>query len=328
MIFENPSYLYFLLFLIPIAAWYIWKRKKYTANLQVSSTETFMTVPKSYKYYLLHLPFVLRMGVLALLIVVLARPQTVNNWSDKDVEGIDIVMTLDISGSMIAEDLKPNRLEAAKAVGTEFLSSRPNDNIGLVIFAGESYTLCPLTTDKKTLVNLMGTIKDGMMDEDGTAIGMGLANAVNRLKDSQAKSKVIILLTDGTNNRGEIDPMTASELAKAYGIRVYTIGVGTKGEAPYPVQTIFGIQKQMVPVEIDEETLEAIAEKTGGHYFRATNNNSLKAIYNDIDKMEKTKIKVTEHTSKNEEYLPYAIAAILLLLLEILLRNTILRHIP
>ena len=169
---------------------------------------------------------------------------------------------------------------------------------------------------------------DGMMDEDGTAIGMGLANAVNRLKDSQAKSKVIILLTDGTNNRGEIDPMTASELAKAYGIRVYTIGVGTKGEAPYPVQTIFGIQKQMVPVEIDEETLEAIAEKTGGHYFRATNNNSLKAIYNDIDKMEKTKIKVTEHTSKNEEYLPYAIAAILLLLLEILLRNTILRHIP
>lgn len=328
MIFENPSYLYFLLFLIPIAAWYIWKRKKYTANLQVSSTETFTKVPKSYKYYLLHLPFVLRMGVLALLIVVLARPQTVNNWSDKDVEGIDIVMTLDISGSMIAEDLKPNRLEAAKAVGTEFLSSRPNDNIGLVIFAGESYTLCPLTTDKKTLVNLMGTIKDGMMDEDGTAIGMGLANAVNRLKDSQAKSKVIILLTDGTNNRGEIDPMTASELAKAYGIRVYTIGVGTKGEAPYPVQTIFGIQKQMVPVEIDEETLEAIAEKTGGHYFRATNNNSLKAIYNDIDKMEKTKIKVTEHTSKNEEYLPYAIAAILLLLLEILLRNTILRHIP
>lgn len=328
MIFENPSYLYFLLFLIPIAAWYIWKRKKYTANLQVSSTETFMKVPKSYKYYLLHLPFVLRMGVLALLIVVLARPQTVNNWSDKDVEGIDIVMTLDISGSMIAEDLKPNRLEAAKAVGTEFLSSRPNDNIGLVIFAGESYTLCPLTTDKKTLVNLMGTIKDGMMDEDGTAIGMGLANAVNRLKDSQAKSKVIILLTDGTNNRGEIDPMTASELAKAYGIRVYTIGVGTKGEAPYPVQTIFGIQKQMVPVEIDEETLVAIAEKTGGHYFRATNNNSLKAIYNDIDKMEKTKIKVTEHTSKNEEYLPYAIAAILLLLLEILLRNTILRHIP
>ena len=328
MIFENPSYLYFLLLLIPIAAWYIWKRKKYTANLQVSSTETFMMVPKSYKYYLLHLPFVLRLGVLALLIVVLARPQTVNNWSDKDVEGIDIVMTLDISGSMIAEDLKPNRLEAAKAVGTEFLSSRPNDNIGLVIFAGESYTLCPLTTDKKTLVNLMGTIKDGMMDEDGTAIGMGLANAVNRLKDSQAKSKVIILLTDGTNNRGEIDPMTASELAKAYGIRVYTIGVGTKGEAPYPVQTIFGIQKQMVPVEIDEETLEAIAEKTGGHYFRATNNNSLKAIYNDIDKMEKTKIKVTEHTSKNEEYLPYAIAAILLLLLEILLRNTILRHIP
>jgi Ca-activated chloride channel family protein len=328
MIFEHPSYLYFLLLLIPIAAWYIWKRKKYTANLQVSSTEVFKNVPKSYKYYLLHLPFVLRMGVLALIIIVLARPQTTDNWLDKDVEGIDIVMALDISGSMIAEDLKPNRLEAAKAVRTEFLSSRPNDNIGLVIFAGESYKLCPLTTDKKTLVNLMGTIKDGMMDNDGTAIGMGLANAVNRLKDSQAKSKVIILLTDGTNNRGEIDPLTASELAKAYGIRVYTIGVGTKGEAPYPVQTIFGIQKQMVPVEIDEETLGAIAEKTGGHYFRATNNNSLKAIYNDIDKMEKTKIKVTEHTSKNEEYFPYAIAALVLLLLEILLRNTILRHIP
>ncbi len=326
--FQNPSYLYLLLLLIPMAAAYFYRRKRTTANLQISSTEPFKGVRKSYKYYLLHLPFILRLGVIAMLIVVLARPQSADKWANKDVEGIDIVMAVDISGSMIAEDLKPNRLEAAKSVGAEFIASRPNDNIGLVVFAGESFTQSPLTSDKTALVGLMNSISNDMISEDGTAIGMGLANAVNRIKESQAKSKVIILLTDGSNNRGEIDPLTAAELAKAYNIRVYTIGVGTKGQAPYPVRTVFGVQRQMVPVDIDENTLQAIADKTNGQYFRATDNKTLKAIYKEIDQLEKTKIQVTEYSKKQEEYLPYAIAACILLLLEILLRNTILRHIP
>ena len=326
--FQNPSYLYFLLLLIPLAAWYIYRRKRTTANLQMSSTNAFQGVGKSYKYYILHLPFVLRMGTIALLIIVLARPQASDSWSNKDVEGIDIVMAVDVSGSMIAEDLKPNRLEAAKSVGAEFIASRPNDNIGLVVFAGESFTQSPLTSDKTALIGLMNSISDDMISEDGTAIGMGLANAVNRIKESQAKSKVIILLTDGSNNRGEIDPLTAAELAKAYDIRVYTIGVGTKGQAPYPVRTVFGIKRQMVPVDIDETTLKSIAEKTNGQYFRATDNKSLKAIYAEIDQLEKTKIQVTEYSKKTEEYLPYAIAALILLLFEIILRTTVLRHIP
>lgn len=326
--FAHPKLLYLLLILIPLAAWYFFRRKRTTANLQISTTEAFMGVGKSYKYYLLHLPFVLRMGVIALLIIVLARPQSSNNWSDKDVEGIDIVMAMDISGSMIAEDLKPNRLEAAKSVGVDFISSRPNDNIGIVVFAGESFTLSPMTTDKASLVSLMNNVSDEMIDADGTAIGMGLANAVNRIKDSQAKSRVIILLTDGSNNRGEVDPLTAADLAKTYNIRVYTIGVGTKGLAPYPVRTVFGIQRQNMKVDIDEKTLQAIADKTNGKYFRATDNKTLKAIYAEIDQMEKTKIQVTEYTKKQEEFLPYAICALLLLLLEVILRNTVLRHIP
>ncbi|MBO4530914.1 MAG: VWA domain-containing protein [Paludibacteraceae bacterium] len=328
MEFAHPKLLYLLLILIPLAAWYFFRRKRTTANLQISTTEAFMGVGKSYKYYLLHLPFVLRMGVIALLIIVLARPQSSNNWSDKDVEGIDIVMAMDISGSMIAEDLKPNRLEAAKSVGVDFISSRPNDNIGIVVFAGESFTLSPMTTDKASLVSLMNNVSDEMIDADGTAIGMGLANAVNRIKDSQAKSRVIILLTDGSNNRGEVDPLTAADLAKTYNIRVYTIGVGTKGLAPYPVRTVFGIQRQNMKVDIDEKTLQAIADKTNGKYFRATDNKTLKAIYAEIDQMEKTKIQVTEYTKKQEEFLPYAICALLLLLLEVILRNTVLRHIP
>lgn len=326
--FAHPKLLYLLLILIPLAAWYFFRRKRTTANLQISTTEAFMGVGKSYKYYLLHLPFILRMGVIALLIIVLARPQSSNNWSDKDVEGIDIVMAMDISGSMIAEDLKPNRLEAAKSVGVDFISSRPNDNIGIVVFAGESFTLSPMTTDKASLVSLMNNVSDEMIDADGTAIGMGLANAVNRIKDSQAKSRVIILLTDGSNNRGEVDPLTAADLAKTYNIRVYTIGVGTKGLAPYPVRTVFGIQRQNIKVDIDEKTLQAIADKTNGKYFRATDNKTLKAIYAEIDQMEKTKIQVTEYTKKQEEFLPYAICALLLLLLEVILRNTVLRHIP
>ncbi len=326
--FLHPSYLYLLLLLIPIIGWYIYRRKRITANLQISTTEAFKGIGKSYKYYLIHAPFALRIAALAMIIIVLARPQSSDSWSNQDVEGIDIVMAIDISGSMIAEDLKPNRLEAAKAVGAEFISARPNDNIGLVVFAGESFTQSPLTSDKPALINLMNSISEKMIEEDGTAIGMGLANAVNRIKDSQAKSKVIILLTDGSNNRGEIDPQTAAELAKAYNIRVYTIGVGTKGEAPYPVNTVFGVQRQMMKVDIDEPTLKGIAEKTNGQYFRATDNKSLKAIYEEIDQMEKTKISVVQHSKKDERYFPFAITAIVLLLAEILLRNTVLRHIP
>lgn len=326
--FAHPKYLYLLLTLIPLAAWYIYRRKRTTANLQISTTKAFEGVEKSYKYYLLHLPFALRLGAIALLIIVLARPQSSNSWSNKDIEGIDIVMAMDISGSMIAEDLKPNRMEAAKKVGAEFIGSRPNDNIGIVVFAGESFTLSPLTTDKPSLISLMNNITDDMITEDGTAIGMGLANAVNRIKDSQAKSKVIILLTDGSNNRGEIDPLTAADLAKAFNIRVYTIGVGTKGLAPYPVRTVFGIQRQNIKVDIDEKTLQAISDKTNGQYFRATDNKSLKAIYAEIDQLEKTKLQVTEYSKKQEEFLPYALGALLLLLIEVILRNTVLRHIP
>lgn len=326
--FLHPSYLYLLLLLIPIIGWYIYRRKRVTANLQLSTTEAFLDVPKSYKYYLLHLPFVLRILALAMLIIVLARPQSSDNWQNKNVEGIDIIMAMDISGSMIIEDLKPNRLEAAKSVGVEFISSRPNDNIGIVVFAGESFTQSPLTTDKNSLVGLMNSLSFNMVDVDGTAIGLGLANAVNRIKDSQAKSKVIILLTDGSNNAGEIDPLTAAEIAATYNIRVYTIGVGTKGEAPFPVQTVYGVQRQMVKVEIDEKTLTDIAEKTNGKYFRATDNKSLKAIYQEIDQLEKTKISVTEYSKKDERFFPFAIIAILLLLCEVILRNTILRHIP
>lgn len=326
--FLHPSYLYLLLLLIPIIGWHIYRRKRVTANLQLSTTEAFLDVPKSYKYYLLHLPFVLRILALAMLIIVLARPQSSDNWQNKNVEGIDIIMAMDISGSMIIEDLKPNRLEAAKSVGVEFISSRPNDNIGIVVFAGESFTQSPLTTDKNSLVGLMNSLSFNMVDVDGTAIGLGLANAVNRIKDSQAKSKVIILLTDGSNNAGEIDPLTAAEIAATYNIRVYTIGVGTKGEAPFPVQTVYGVQRQMVKVEIDEKTLTDIAEKTNGKYFRATDNKSLKAIYQEIDQLEKTKISVTEYSKKDERFFPFAIIAILLLLCEVILRNTILRHIP
>lgn len=326
--FESPQYLYLAVLIIPLTAWFIWRRNKQTANLQVSTISPFKQAPKSLRYYILHLPFLLRMIALALLCVILARPQSNETWSDQNVEGIDIMMSLDISGSMLAEDLKPNRLEAAKSISAEFVNSRPNDNIGLVVFSGESFTQCPLTTDKTALSQLFSVINEQMIQANGTAIGLGLASAVNRLKDSQAKSKVIILLTDGSNNTGEIDPTMASELAKSFGIRVYTIGVGTKGMAPYPFQTAFGIQRQMVPVDIDEGTLKSISANTDGKYFRATDNKSLKAIYEEIDQLEKTKISVQEYSKKNEEYLPFALALIGVLLLEFLVRYLVVRHNP
>lgn len=247
--------------------------------------------------------------------------------ANSSTEGIDIVLAMDISTSMMAQDLKPNRLEASKDVASAFINGRPNDNIGLVVFAAESFTQCPLTTDHTVLLNLFKDVQPGII-QDGTAIGLGLANAVSRIKDSQAKSKVIILLTDGVNNQGEIAPVTAAEIAKTFGVRVYTIGVGTQGKAPYPFQTAFGVQYMDVDVEIDEPTLKQIAATTGGQYFRATDNASLKEIYSEIDKMEKTKISVQEYSKKQEEYKNWAILLFSLLLVEILLRNTLLRNIP
>ena len=327
MIFESPLYFWLLLLLIPMIGWYVWKLRKSQASLQISALQGFDGAPVSYKVYLRHLPFVFRVFCLIFLIIALARPQSTDNWQNSTTEGIDIVMALDISSSMLAQDLRPDRLEAAKDVAISFVAGRPNDNIGLVVFAKESFTQCPLTIDHAVLLNLLKDVKCGMI-EDGTAIGHGLANAVSRLKDSQAKSKVVILLTDGSNNSGEIAPITAAEIAKTYGVRVYTVAVGTKGTAPYPFQVGGRIIYQNILVEIDEQTLTQIAQITGGKYFRATNNKALKSIYEEIDEMEKTKISVQEYSKKQEEYLPFAAFALLFLFLELLLRHTLLRNIP
>lgn len=327
MVFANPLYLLLLLLLIPAIAWYVIKQRSAQASLQVSTTQAFESMPKSYKTYLRHFRFVLRLGAIACIIVVLARPQSSSSWQNTSTEGIDIMIALDVSTSMWARDFKPDRLEAAKDVAASFINGRPNDNIGLVLFAAESFTMCPMTTDHAVLLNLMKDVKCGML-EDGTAIGEGLATAVNRIKDGQAKSKTIILLTDGSNNAGEISPATAAEIAQSFGVRVYTVGMGTKGMAPYPVQTPYGIRYMDVQVDIDENTLTQIATITGGEYFRATDKNKLEKIFTEIDKLEKTKMSVKEFSKKQEEYIPWALLAFALVGLEILLRNTLLRNIP
>ncbi len=328
--FAHPYYFYLLLLLIPVIAWYIYRQHTLYAELQVSSVEPLLHEKGTIKNYLRHLPVILRSIVFILLIVILARPQSTNRWENVTTEGIDIVIALDISSSMLATDFKPDRLEASKDLAIEFISNRPNDRIGLVVFSAESFTQCPLTTDRSVLINLFKDIKSGMI-EDGTAIGVGLANAIARLKNSDAVSKVIILLTDGVNNQGAIGPLTAAELAKSYGIRVYTIGIGTKGMAKYPRgknpwtgQMIY----QDMPVEIDEATLQQISDMTGGKYFRATDNQKMRSIYAEIDRLEKSKIDVKEYSRKKEEYLWFAIAALILLILEVLIKNTLLRRIP
>lgn len=327
MTFANPGYLFLLLLIVPIVAWYIWKLRNAHAAVQLSSTESLQRQPKSLRVWLIHVPFVLRVAVIMLLSLALARPQLSNRWQAESTEGIDIMMALDISGTMLGEDLKPNRLEAAKAVATEFVLSRPNDQIGLVVFAGESFTQCPLTTDHAVLVNLFQSVKFGMI-EDGTAIGLGLANAVNRMKDSPTKSKVVILLTDGSNNRGDIDPQTAAEIAKTFGIRVYAIGVGSYSDAVrVPIYTPYGVQYGTMRSEFDENTLRSIARTTGGEYFRATDNKSLRSIYQQIDQLEKTKIRVREYSKRTEYFMPFLTAALLCLLLEVLIRFFVLRTI-
>jgi Ca-activated chloride channel homolog len=323
--FANPLFLYLLVVVPAMIAFYVFKQHKTTASLRMPGLQPFESTKKTFRHYLRHILFGMKTLAIGLLIIVLARPQTTNRFQDSSTEGIDIVLTLDISGSMLARDFRPDRLEASKNVATEFISGRPYDRIGLVVFSGESFTQCPLTTDHAVLINLLREIKSGMI-EDGTAIGMGLATAVNRIKDSEAKSKVIILLTDGVNNRGEIAPATAADIAKTYGIRVYTIGVGTQGVAPYPVQTPYGTQYQDMQVEIDEGILQEIAATTGGKYFRATDNDKLVQVYKEIDKLEKSKIDVKQLSRKYEKYLFPAIVAFCLILIELILRNTIFKN--
>jgi Ca-activated chloride channel family protein len=323
--FGEPLFLYLLVIVPAMVAFYIVKQQKVTASVRMPGLQSFTGSGTTFRHYLRHILFGFRTLAVALLIIVLARPQKTDKFQDVSTEGIDIVLTQDISGSMLARDFKPDRLEAAKNIATEFISGRPYDRIGLVVFSGESFTQCPLTTDHAVLINLLREIQSGMI-EDGTAIGMGLATAVNRIKDSPSKSKVIILLTDGVNNKGEIAPATAAGIAKTFGIRVYTIGVGTQGMAPYPVQTPYGIQYQDMPVEIDEGILQEISQMTGGKYFRATDNDSLEKIYKEIDKLEKSKIDVKQFSRKEEKYLLPALIAFFLLVIEITARNTIFKN--
>ena len=330
MTFHNPHLLWLLVLLLPAVVYYVYRLRKGSAALRISSVAGVLKAPRTLRYYLRHAPFVLRMAALALLAVALARPQSAEQNTRTNTNGIDIMLALDVSGSMLARDFRPDRLEAAKEVAGSFISDRYGDRIGLVVFAGEAFTQSPLTTDQGTLQTLLARIRSGLI-EDGTAIGNGLATAINRLRESEAKSKVIILLTDGVNNRGEIAPQTAAEIAKAQGIRVYTIGVGTEGMAPYPAVDIYGTPTGgtvMAKVEIDEKTLRSIAEQTGGQYFRATDKAKLKAIYDQINQLEKSKVEVTEHVTYHEQFLLWALAGLGLLVLEFLFSNLVLKRIP
>ncbi|MDB5008774.1 MAG: hypothetical protein JWQ84_1658 [Mucilaginibacter sp.] len=320
--FANPGFFWFFILIPVMVAWYIWREQKLQGSLSVSAVKGFSLPVKSVIPRLRHFSIVLRSLAIAALIIALARPQSSLSWQNTTTEGIDIIIASDISGSMLAEDFQPNRLEAGKNIAIDFIKNRPDDRIGLVIFSGEAFTQCPLTIDHDVLVNLFQDVKNGMID-DGTAIGMGLATAVNRLKDGEAKSKVVILLTDGSNNMGSIPPVTAAEIAKQFNVRVYTVGIGTKGYAPYPVQTPFGVQYQQIPVDVDEGTLTKIADITGGKYFRATDNRTLKNIYDQIDKLEKAKIDVTQFHKKSECFLPFALIGLFFLLTEFVLKNTL-----
>lgn len=344
MYFQNPYYFLLLLLLIPYIIWYIKWRKKGEPTIRISSTSAYKqkAMPKTWRVRLIHAPFVLRCITIILLTCILARPQTANSWKNTSVEGIDIMMAMDVSTSMLALDFKPNRIEAAKSVASEFISDRPNDNIGLTVFAGEAFTQCPMTTDHTSLLNLLSNVRTDLaatgLIEDGTAIGMGLANAVGRLKEERkddgtgntkgAKSKIVILLTDGSNNRGDISPLTAAEIAKKYGIRVYTIAIGKEGIVNYPMNVGGTIQTMPVQSQIDIKTLRDISAATNGCSYRATNAKELRKIYQDIDKLEKTKFNVRKFDKHYEAYQPFAIAALISFLLELILRVLILRRLP
>lgn len=321
--FASPYFLYGLIIIPLLIVWYIFRGRRQTAYVRFADISFFKKLPKSWRTYCRHILFALELAAMSLLFIALARPQSSSTNQKINVEGIDIVMTIDISSSMLAQDLKPDRLDAAKEVGADFIKGRPGDRIGLVVFASETFTQVPLTTDHGMVLNMLKDMKCGML-EDGTAIGDGLASSVSRLKDSEAISKVVILLTDGDNNAGSVDPSTAAEMAKLFGIRVYTIGVGTRGKAPYPVQTPFGgIQYQQIDVNINEPLLQQIADETGGRYFRATSNEKLEQIYAEIDQLERSKIEVNEFKRVHEEFLPFVLWALALLLLDFVLRHTI-----
>lgn len=332
MEFANKEYFLLFLLIIPYIVWYVMYRKKTEPTMRMSDTFAFKYAPKSWKVRLMPLQLILRLLAFCMIIVALARPQTSNSWKNKQVEGIDIMLAMDVSTSMLAEDLKPNRIEAAKQVAAEFIAGRPNDNIGLTIFAGEAFTQCPMTTDHSSLINLLQNVRTDIaargLISDGTAIGMGLANAVGRLKSSKAKSKVVILLTDGSNNMGDLSPMTSAEIAQSLGIRVYTIGVGTNKVAPYPMPVGGGVQYVNVPVEIDSKTLKDIAEATNGDFYRATNTAELHKIYKEIDQLEKSKMDVKKFSRKYDAFQPFVAIAVMALLLEILFRITLFRRIP
>lgn len=330
MQFANPEFLFLLILLIPAIAWYIWRQSTAQASLQVSTTDPFQKLPRSWKEYLRHVNFALLCLAFAAICLVLARPQSTDSWSKSSTEGIDIVLSLDVSNSMQFEDFRPNRLEASKDVAAKFVAGRPNDNIGIVLFGKESYTMCPMTSDHAVVSNMINSVKFDLIDGGSTAIGDGLVTAVNRIRSGQAKSKVIILLTDGSNNSGDVSPKDAAQVAQAMGVRLYTIGVGSKGEFETTVgYDPFGQPvRQKVTADIDEETLKSMAQFTGGRYFRATNKSSLAQIFDEIDQMEKTKMSVREYSRKDEEFLPFALAAIFFLLLHVVLRNTVLRNIP
>lgn len=327
--FANPEFLGLLIFIPIMLIWYLKRQRRTAGSVRFSNLEIVKSVKRSAKIRLRHILFVLRLVTVALIIVALARPQSGETDEEIITEGIDIILSMDVSSSMLAEDFKPkNRLEAAKVVAKKFVEGRNSDRIGLVVFSGKSFTQCPLTIDYGILLNFLDQIHIGMV-EDGTAIGMAIANCVNRLRDSKAKSKVIILLTDGRNNRGQLDPITAATLAKTMGIRIYTIGAGKRGEALYPIEDpIFGKRYVHMPVEIDEEVLTEIARITKGRYFRATNRQSLSKIYEEIGEMEKTKIEVKEFTRYKELFGTYLFFAILCFLIEVILANTIFRKIP
>lgn len=325
--FANPAFLWLLLLIPALAYYWWWRHRKLIVDVQFSSLQLFKSIPQSLLERIWYVPYVLRLLAIAFFIVALARPQTISSKQNLSTEGIDIVLELDLSGSMLAEDFTPNRLEAAKQVASEFIDGRTNDRIGLVVFSAESFTQCPLTTDYPVLKNLLKDVKFGMID-DGTAIGLAIANGVNRLKDSKAKSKVMILLTDGVNNRGEIDPITAARVAATYGVRIYTVGVGAQGEAPYPVQTPFGIRRQMIQADLDEKALTTISDMTGGKYFRATDNRTLKSIYQEIDRLEKTRMEVTAYKRYYDLYASWMIFGMIAIVGELGLGLTILRRNP
>ena len=329
MEFASPKILWFLLLLIPFVGYYIYRTRQGGAAGVVSTTDTVKRAPRTFRYYLRHVPFVLRCAALSLIIVAIARPQSAEHYTNTTTEGIDIVMAVDVSTSMLAKDFIPDRLSVAKEVASEFIGDRTGDRIGIVVFAGESFTQSPLTTDQSTLQTMLGRITSGVI-EDGTAIGNGLATSINRLRESDSKSKVVILLTDGVNNRGEISPLTAAKIAKDMGIKVYTIGIGRHGTAPYPVFDERGREVDVVnmKVEIDEKILRDIATQTGGEYFRATDKKTLEAIYEQINTLEKSRVEVENRTTLHEEFLVFVLWALAALLLEFIINRVVLNRIP